>query len=339
MPRRRQDNVGGSAVNAPATPSGVSGSADGVSREHVRWAYRLFLDREPGPQDDVAGKLAIFKSTRELRVAFLNSPEYSYSNPGGATFVPASGTVITELPGNLRLFVDLADRVIGMNILLGNYELGEVEFIRSCIAPGDHVLDIGANIGYFTILMAGWVGQEGSVVAIEPVPANLALLARSIAENGFEDRVRVIPNVVAAEGGEADLLSVDVRYAFNSGGAYIVGAAAPTPPDHQRTRVKKIRLDALTMPRPVSFIKIDVEGAEALALRGAKELLRTDRPRVLAEINPEQLLKVSGTNAEAWIAEMAELGFECRRLERGRPGERIRTTESLVNVVFLPFHS
>ncbi len=82
-------------------------------------------------------------------------------------FVPATGTVITELPGDLRLFVDLADRVIGMNILRGAYELEEVEFIRSCIGPGDHVLDIGANIGYFTILMANWVGEEGSVVAFD----------------------------------------------------------------------------------------------------------------------------------------------------------------------------
>ena len=321
---------------AAAPERDATGSEGVISRDHVLWAYRLFLDREAGPQDDVAAKLDAFRSTRDLRVVFLSSPEYSLSNPGGASFVPRRGTVITELPGNLRLFLDLSDRVIGMNILQGNYELEEVEFIRSCIVPGDHVLDVGANIGYFSVLMASWVGEAGSVVAFEPVPANLLLLRRSIAENRFENRVQVIPGVVADEVGEADLLTVDVRYAFNSGGAYIVGGAAPTPRDHRRIRVMKTQLDALDMPRPVSFIKIDVEGAKALALRGAKELLRTDRPRVLTEINPEQLLKVSGTSATDWIAEMAGLGFECRVLERGSPGELIRTTASLINVVFLP---
>ncbi len=151
------------------------------------------------------------------------------------------------------------------------------------------------------------------------------------------DRVRVIPGAVADEAGETDLLSVDVRYAFNSGGAFIASSGSPTPLEHRRTRVTKVQLDALDMPRPISFIKLDIEGAEGLALRGAKELLLADRPRVLAEINPEQLLKVSGQNAGGLIAEMAGLGFECRRLEKGRPGERLRTADSLINVVFLPF--
>lgn len=336
LERQPSEAPGGRAIAALPASSDPNGTGGGISREDVRWGYRLFLDREPGPLDDVAAKLATFRSTRELRAAFLNSPEYAYSNPGGVNFVPATGTVIAELPGDLRLFLDLADRVIGMNILEGGYELEEVEYIRSCIAPGDHVLDIGANIGYFTVLMASWVGQAGSVVAFEPAPANLRLLTRSIAENGFDERVRVFSGVVADDTGEADLLSVDVRYGFNSGGAFIAGDSAPTPLEHRRTRVKKTKLDALEMPRPVSFIKMDIEGAEALALRGAKELLTADRPRVLAEINPEQLLKVSGASAEELIADMASIGFECRRLEAGRPGGVIRTIDSMVNVVFLP---
>ncbi len=269
-----------------APPSDLKETAGGISREHVLWSYRLFLDREASPQDDVDAKLGIFSTARELRAAFLNSPEYAHSNPGGVGFVPTTGTVITELPGNLRLFLDLADRVIGMNILRGNYELEEVEFVRSCVASGDHVLDVGANIGYFTILMASWVGEAGTVLAFEPVPANLDLLRRSIAENRFEDRVRVIPNAVADAPGEADILSVDVRYAFNSGGAFIVKEEASTPLDHRRIRVAKTQLDTLEMARPVSFIKLDVEGAEGLALRGARDLLRADRPTVACRDQP-----------------------------------------------------
>lgn len=307
-----------------------------LSRQHVLWAYRLLLDREAGPLDDIDGKLATFTTARELRTAFLSSPEYAHFNSKGSAFLPASGTAIAELPGDLRLFVDLADRAIGVNVLLGNYELEEVEFVRSCVAPGAHVLDIGANIGYFSILMANWVGSTGSVTAFEPVPANLHLLSRSIAENGFENRVRVIASVIADVPGEAELLTADVRFAFNSGGSFLVKEGVATPRDHRRIRVTKAQLDALELPRPVSFMKMDVEGAEALALRGARRILSADRPKVLAEINPQQLLNVSGMSAEALISEMSGLGYECRVLEQGRPGEPISSTEALINVVFLP---
>lgn len=310
--------------------------AVGLSRNHILWAYRLLLDREAGPLDDVDGKLAVLRSTRDLRAAFLSSPEYERSNSAGAGFVPPTGRAIAELPEDLRLFVDLADRMIGVNILRGIYELEEIAFARSCIAAGHHVLDIGANIGYFTIQMANWVGDTGSVVAFEPVPANLDLLRRSIVENGFEGRIRVVPAVVAQEPGEAELLNVDVRYSHNSGGSHILETGTPTPQDHRRLRVAKVQLDKLELPRPISFIKIDAEGAEALALRGAQELLRADRPKVLAEINPELLQGVSQISAVEWIAELAELGFECRLLERGRPGRRLRTSAELVNVVFVP---
>ena len=192
---------------------------EGLSRDHILWAYRLLLDREAGPLDDVDAKLAVLRSTRDLRTAFLASPEYTRFNPAGAGFIPQTGRAIAELPENLRLFVDLADRMIGINILQGSYEREEIAFARTCVDEGDQVLDIGANIGFFTVQLANWVGESGSVVAFEPVPANLELLRKSIAENRFEARVRVVPAVVADEEGEAELLSVDVRYAHNSGGS------------------------------------------------------------------------------------------------------------------------
>lgn len=322
-----------SAASADATEESV---AAGLSRDHILWAYRLLLDREAGPLDDVDAKLAVVQSTRELRAAFLGSPEYARFNPAGVDFVPPTGRAIAELPGDLRLFVNLSDRMIGINVLRGSYELEEIAFARSCIAAGDHVVDIGANIGYFAVQMASWVGPAGTVVAFEPIPANLELLGKSMAENGFEARVRVVPAVVADAAGEADILSLDVRYAFNSGGSYITTAEAPTPREHQRLRVQKVRLDEFEMPRPVSFIKIDAEGSEGLALGGAEKLLASDRPTVLAEINPQQLLDVSGRSAEELIRWMADIGFECRLLDAGRPGQQVRSTESLINVVFLP---
>lgn len=308
----------------------------GITREHLIWAYRLFLDRDAGPLDDLEGKIAVVRSTGDLRAAFLGSPEYEKRNLAGVGFIPPAGRAIAELPGDLRLFVDLADRMVGINILRGRYEVEETSYVRRCVAAGDHVLDIGANIGYFTIQMADWVGSTGSVVAFEPVPANLELLRKSVTENGFEERVQIVEAVAADSMGEAEILTVPVRHSFNSGGAHIVRSASKTPIDHQNLRVRQVQIDRHPMPRPVSFMKVDAEGAEALVLRGARELLLSDRPLVLAEINPDLLQRVSGIGAEVWIAEMAQLGFECRLLKSDRPGKRIRSVEGIANVVFMP---
>jgi len=307
-----------------------------LSREHVVWGYRLFLDREPGPLDDVEAKLQVFASSRDLRVAFLSSPEYELRNPGGATFVPSNGIVITEIEPGLRLHVDLADRAIGLGILAGVYEVGECQFARSRIRPGDNVLDVGANIGYFAMLMARWVGERGSVVAFEPVPENVALLERSIDENSFGGRVRVVRAALADEVGEARLLTVPARYGFNSGGAHLWAEEDPVPEHHSVIPVPRARLDSFDLRRPISFVKMDIEGAEGLALRGASELLSADRPTVLLEINPELLRKVSGETPAALIRRMQALGFECRRLEGEQLADRLEDVSGLCNVVFEP---
>jgi len=301
----------------------------------VEWGYRLFLDREPGDGDDVDAKRQVFGTTQELRTAFLSAPEYAGKNPGGASFVPQAGVVIAEMEGGLRLFVDLADRAIGLNVVAGTYEPEEVAFARTQIRAGDSVVDVGANIGYFTVLMANWVGRAGSVVALEPIPSNLRLLERSVNENGFAGRVRVIRAAAADARGTAQILSVDTRYGFNSGGACFWPAEIPVPEHHSLIETNRVRIDDLSIPRPVAFVKMDIEGAEGLAIRGARELLGTDRPVVLMEMNPEQLKRVSELSPAALIGEMEGLGFVCRRLADGLPGERVRDLDALCNVVFI----
>ena len=95
------------------------------------------------------------------------------------------------------------------------------------------------------------------------------------------------------------------------------------------------KLDELDLPRPVRFIKIDIEGAEPLAFRGGRELLRADKPTILCEINSIQLERVANTNANAFLSEMRDLGYECIELAEGRLGRTItQLDDALVNVVF-----
>ena len=78
--------------------------------------------------------------------------------------------VIKEIAADLRLWIDLSDHAIGINILRGRYELNELDFIRHTVRPGQHVVDCGAHIGYFAMHLADAVGPTGSVSAFEPFP-------------------------------------------------------------------------------------------------------------------------------------------------------------------------
>ena len=140
--------------------------------------------------------------------------------------------VIKEIAPGVRLFIDLSDHIIGLNILRGQYEQDEIRFVRGLLQPGDCAIDVGGHIGFFTMQMAAAVGPEGRVYAFEPLDANADLLERSIAENDFGDRVRFQRAAVGAASATATLTFP--AETLNSGGAYLLrdgGVAARRQPD------------------------------------------------------------------------------------------------------------
>jgi FkbM family methyltransferase len=310
-----------------------------VGRDHVVWAYRLFLDREPESESAITLKLAAHASTPDLRRDFMTSAEFHQKNGPDIAYSADRCVVIKELANNLRLFVDLSDVAIGLNVVRDRYEASESRFIEQTLRPGDSVLDIGANVGFHTIQMAARVGAMGRVHAFEPLPQNLVLLERSIIENHFEDRVVVEKAAVGDACRSAEMVFIPLEErSFNSGGAYLRTTDRELLPGHQAFPVQVLALDRCELRRPIRFVKIDVEGAEPLAMRGAHDLLLADRPTILSEISPSQVAEVTGLSAAAFIAEMATLGYECRLLEDGRAGEIIRDApdERIRSFVFLP---
>src|SRR3954469_6119476 len=139
----------------------------GLTRDHVVWAYRLLLDRDPENEDVIGPKLAGSRSTAELRHHLITSAEFRAKNPDFAhTNDPT--VVIKEIAPGVRLFIDLSDHVIGLNILRGQDGRAEIRFLRRVLTMGDSAVDVGAHIGFFTMLMAAAVGPEGRVYAFEP---------------------------------------------------------------------------------------------------------------------------------------------------------------------------
>ena len=307
-----------------------------LSRQDVVWAYRILLDREPESEAVIADKLGAFGTTQQLRADIMSSPEFRLLNPGNFPHTGETGTVITEIDHDLRLFVELSDLAIGLNIVRGCYEQDETAFVRRTVKPGQTVLDLGANIGFFTMIMASIVGPLGRVYAFEPLDRNASLLQRSIAENGFQDRVILERSAVGEVSGSARV--VFLKHTLNSGGSYLFDDGMEIPDGHGLQDVEMIALDDYDLRHPVGFIKIDVEGAEPLAMRGARRTLRTDRPIILSELNPVALRRASACTPADLISEMRALDYDCYSLESGKPGDRISDVQdvSLCSVVFLP---
>jgi FkbM family methyltransferase len=307
---------------------------DGLTRDHVIWAYRILLDRDPESEAVIGPKLKGFQSTRQLRAGIVTSREYADKNPDFA-LTNTRTVVIKELPGGARLFVDLSDHAIGLPIVRDQYETGELAFARRMVRRGDHVLDVGAHIGFFAVHLAQIVGPSGSVTAFEPLEENAALLERSIEENGFADRLRLERAAVSRCAGEAALTFATET--LNSGGAYVVTGAMPVPSGHAVRRVRLVALDEQPIPRPIAFIKMDVEGAEPLVLEGAAGLLAADRPVILSELHAEQLGRVSGRSPEMFLSDVRRLGYRAFRIDADRIGTELTAPpEAICSAALIP---
>ena len=172
----------------------------------------------------------------------------------------------------------------------GSYEPQTERFIRQNVKPGMTVLDIGANTGYMTILLADMVGAYGQVHSFEPMPANYELLRKNVDANGL-NQVHLHNFALSDRKGEATL-HIDPG---NDGGNTIGNVAGEGWNGHSAITVATEALDDFLGRAgigKVDFIKIDVEGAESLVFAGAHKLLsRPDAPLIVCEVgDPAQQL-------------------------------------------------
>lgn len=166
-------------------------------------------------------------------------------------------------------------------ITLGTYEVPVQQALFENVEPGGVVYDIGANIGYFTMLAARRVGNGGQIYAFEPVRRNAAAIMRSAELNHF-DNVTVYERAVGAAGGIAEL-----NLARHIGGAMLASIGAP-PDKVGSFPVEVVAIDDFIDEmrlRPPSLIKVDVEGAELDVLRGMTRTLIAYAPVLIVELD------------------------------------------------------
>jgi FkbM family methyltransferase len=176
----------------------------------------------------------------------------------------------------------------------------EMSFLLAYLRPGDQVLDVGANVGVYTMLAAARVGAAGGVDAVEPQATAAARIEEQRALNPSV-KVRVHRCAASDRSGSADF-----GYSAESATMHL---RRPGERPGAGVRVRTMRLDDLEPARDYALGKIDIEGAEPFALRGARERLRRGRPPVwLLEMAGYSTLY--GVSTDALVAELAEAGFD-----------------------------
>lgn len=183
---------------------------------------------------------------------------------------------------------------------LGSYELAKRKAFEHIIKPGSVVYDIGANVGYFSLLASVLVGSRGHVVAFEPLPRNLCYLRKHLELNGLQN-LMVIDAAVSDQSGEAF---------FDLGASTAMGHLA----DAGDIRVRRVSLDHLLGEKtilPPDYMKIDVEGAEYDVLCGARRILEIYHPLLFVDTHNRQAHRLT-------VALLDALGYQYDVLD-GKP--------------------
>ena len=210
-------------------------------------------------------------------------------------------------------------------------EAGPVNYLNALVPNGSMIIDVGANIGFFSMSFARWVGPEGRVIAIEPEARNIASLRRRVARAGVSQVVTCVHAAAADRPGE-------VKLALNPG----------HPGDHHLADkgepVAAVTLDELAPddPRRVALVKIDVQGAESMVLAGANRLIAHHRPAIFVEVHEPSLARF-GSSRRDLIGTFVTLGYGGHMLTRSGIGPREdtkklidRSAEGYIDVLFLP---
>ena len=192
--------------------------------------------------------------------------------------------------------------------IYGIHGTHDFKIIKNNVKDGDNVIDLGANIGYFTLILAKLVGPTGKVFAFEPDPRNLALLKKNVEYNNYKN-VIIVPKAVSNVNDKCTLYTGQKTFGQNK-------IYKP-----KNTKIQKfipidsetVRLDDFFKTNglldKISFIKIDVEGAEFLALSGMKEILKLNKNIKIFTEAEISYLEDAGSSYDQFIDLLTENDF------------------------------
>jgi FkbM family methyltransferase len=231
---------------------------------------------------------------------------------------PSELSQVKIAAGNLAGFTFELNLLTEKDYWLGTYEVELQQAVSDLLKPGMCIYDVGANIGYVTLLLARAAGESGKVVAFEALPANVARLERNIDLNHLCERVTVVPAAVVDQAGPVRFL---VHPSTSMGKA--VGSAGREKMDDylKEIEVPGLALDGYVFEhglrpyppkRRPQAIKMDIEGGEVLAIKGMERILQEVRPLLLVELHGHEAARA------VWEGLMPH-GYTVHRMQPGYP--------------------
>lgn len=274
--------------------------------EDIFYCFRLLLGRNPNPEEWPGHSSRVGEDLENVVSSYVTSREFAERGLLNKTYRDQVELVCFQ---RFSLFASNEDLAIGRHVLRGHpYDPGIAAVINRYVKSGMAVVDIGANIGCLTMLLASLVGPSGLVVAVEPNPENVKLLEASRRVNGF-DQVLVIQ---AAAGRQTGLLALNVSHSNGMTGDLpgkleAIFASRPVP---------CFALDAiLPKDRRINLVKIDTEGAELNALIGLSETIDRDRPVIVSEFSPGTLPGISHCSGPEYLRYLIAKGYRIGVIE------------------------
>jgi FkbM family methyltransferase len=199
------------------------------------------------------------------------------------------GLVLARILGRHKILLRSTDRGFACHLMLdGFWEMWLTQFLARHVNPGMTVIDVGANFGYFTLLLGDAVGASGRVIAVEPNPETAGLLRETVLLNGHATRTRIVDKALSDATGTGWLFSPDSE----PKNATLVGR--PNIPGGRTFEIPTVALDDIALEGPrVDLVKIDAEGAEVSIVQGMRRLIERDRPMIVLEFNPSRYAEPS----------------------------------------------
>jgi FkbM family methyltransferase len=210
--------------------------------------------------------------------------------------LPKPNSVKTH--GNI-LYLDSKD-ALGLSTI-GTSEMTVTKLVKNLVKNGDVAVDIGANIGYYTLLLAKLVGRSGEAIAFEPDPDNFQLLKKSVIVNSYTNTTlesKAVSNTVGAVTFYRSLLSAAEGKLYDSDNC-------------EPVQVEAVTLDSYFAgyDGSIDFIKMDAEGSEASILKGADSVLRkSPHVKIITEFSPTGIMSC-GDDPGEFLDILSAYGF------------------------------
>ncbi len=248
----------------------------------IYFCFRLILGRNPNKEEWSGHSQRKGELLYDIVQTYLQSQEFANRN-----------LLHRNTPSNIKkvkyddfeIFAANDDIAVGMHVLSGNFELDVTHIFKAILKPNMSVIDIGANIGYYSILSSSLVGDKGFVMAVEPNSENIKFIESSRRLNNFKQ----LHIIQAAASIHEDIMVLRNEYSN--------GTCSSLPTNEGELFASEIvgclRIDKL-VENKIDLIKVDVEGGELLAIQGCINIIDKYKPIVVFEFSPNRISDING---------------------------------------------